>query len=404
MTDAPTPITDDADATPARRRTRRLPRVLIAVGIVVAVLVGGSYAATAAIDVVPPHTLVQIETTQTSRWGGIFPARTAAASAHPIAQSVALEPLAGGVPWKGEQVPVEQFLTATETAAFLVARDGVITAEWYGPDTDAATPLSSWSVAKSFVSLLVGQAIARGQLAESDRLVDILPELASGTAYDDITVAQLLDMTAAVDIPEDYNEYWPFTGTARMYITKDLARFMADNRATDAAPGSVGEYRSAHTQLLGMILARVTGEDLTTLLERDLWQPIGAASDATWNLDREGGIEKAFCCINATARDHLRIGQLVVDGGVVGDAQVVPAEWITRITTPAPLPVDGWGYAAQWWHVPGGDGADLSAIGVYGQYIYVDPPSGTVIVKFSDYGTEQDEQETIDAFRAIAGR
>jgi CubicO group peptidase (beta-lactamase class C family) len=156
------------------------------------------------------------------------------------------------------------------------------------------------------------------------------------------------------------------------------------------------------TQLLGMALARVEGLPLAELLERDIWGPIGAEDDALWNLDRSGGQEKGFCCLNATARDFAKIGRLVLDGGRAGDAQIVPPAWIDRIRTPAPHQVGIWPYSAQWWHPTGGDGADLTAVGVYGQYVYVDPPSGTVIVKLSDHGTTQDEQETIEVFRAIA--
>ncbi|WGX96928.1 serine hydrolase [Nocardioides sp. L-11A] len=376
-------------------------RILIGLLVAVVVVVGGAYAGTALLGVVPPHTLLRIQTTEPSRWGDLFPARTVEAAPGDRTAPAAAPP-AGEVPWKGRTVPVREFLTSTDTVAFVVVRDGQVTQEWYADDVDPGTRLSSWSVAKSFVSLLVGQAIGRGELAEDDRLVELLPELEAGTAYDEVTVRDLLDMTAGIDVPEDYNAYWPFTGTARMYITRDLPEFVADHREVDSRPGTEGVYRSVDTELLGLILEQVTGRHLADLLETDLWQPIGAAADATWSLDREDGREKAFCCINATARDYARIGQLVLDGGRVGDRQVVPQEWITRISTPAPLPVDDWGYAAQWWHPTGGDGSDLSAIGIYGQYIYVSPRTGTVVVKLSDYGTEQDEQETIDAFRAIA--
>ncbi|MGC0363874.1 CubicO group peptidase (beta-lactamase class C family) [Rhodococcus sp. 27YEA15] len=153
--------------------------------------------------------------------------------------------------------------------------------------------------------------------------------------------------------------------------------------------------------MLGEILAKVEGVPLTELLERDIWGPIGAQDPATWNLDDDGGREKAFCCINATARDFAKIGQLVLDGGSVGGTQVVPPAWITRISTPAPDEVSAWGYSAQWWHPTGANRPDLFAVGIYGQYIYLDPATRTVMVKLSDYGSEQDEQETIDAMRAI---
>lgn len=381
---------------------RVIKRVLVGLVLAVVALVALAYVGTALLGVVPPQTLYRIETTQPSRWGDVFPARTVAAPAEERALPRSSDSFDQDVPWKGDRIPVTDFLETTDTDAFVVVEGGKITYEWYADGTTATTRLSSWSVAKSVVSLLVGQAIDRGELSEDDRLVDVLPELETGGDYDRVTVRDLLDMTAGIDVPEDYNEYWPFTGTARMYITKDLRDFVADHRTTDFVPGSKGVYRSVNTQLLGLILEKVTGEHLADLLSHDLWKPIGAGHDATWNLDQEGGNEKAFCCINATARDYARLGQLVLDDGRVGDTQVLPTSWITRISTAAPHEVDGWGYSAQWWHPPGGTGDDFSAIGIYGQYIYVNPTADVVIVKLSDYGTEQDEQDTIDAFRALA--
>jgi CubicO group peptidase (beta-lactamase class C family) len=294
------------------------------------------------------------------------------------------------------------FLGTTHTNSFLVLRDGAVTHEWYRDGFTATTRQSSWSVVKSIVSLLTGRAVAAGKLTEDDRLVRILPELTTGGEYDSVTIRDLLDMASGVDVSENYNKYLPLTGTARMYLTEDLAGFVRDHHGLRFPPGSAGEYRSVDTQLLGMALARVEGLPLAELLERDIWGPIGAEDDALWNLDRSGGQEKAFCCLNATARDFAKIGRLVLDGGRAGDAQIVPPAWIDRIRTPAPHQVGIWPYSAQWWHPTGGDGADLTAVGVYGQYVYVDPPSGTVIVKLSDHGTTQDEQETIEVFRAIA--
>ncbi|WP_328431831.1 serine hydrolase domain-containing protein [Streptomyces sp. NBC_00453] len=250
------------------------------------------------------------------------------------------------------------------------------------------------------ISLMVGQSIAAGHLHEDDLLVDLLPELKKGGAYDKITVRHLLDMSSGIDVSEDYSGIL-MTGTPRMYLTTDLPNFVKDNRALRFTPGSKGEYRSADTQLLGQILHRVEGKSVAALLQERIWQPMGAEDDATWNLDREGGTEKSFCCLNATARDFAKIGQLALDNGRAGDRQIVPQAWIDRLSTPAVTMSNGWSYSAQWWH-PSGAKGDFSAVGVYGQYIYVNPAERTVIVKLSDHGTEQDEQETIDAMRDLS--
>ncbi|MGW6379172.1 serine hydrolase domain-containing protein [Rhodococcus sp. NPDC055112] len=402
-TEPTTTAAEPPTATERPRRRSRLRTAAIVVPVVAATLVASTYAATAALDIPAPPTLARLLTDAPSKQGELYPARAVAASPDPAPLRVNSVPLPETVPWKGGQIPVAQFLETTNTNAFLVLRDGALTHEWYRDGVGPTTPLSSWSMAKSVVSLLIGQAIGAGKLSEDDRLVDVLPELATGGEYDTVTVRHLLDMTAGVDVSENYNPYWPLTGTARMYLTRDLDEFVADHREVTSTPGSEGDYRSVETQLLGQVLARVEGKPLTELLERNLWAPIGAEDGATWNLDREGGQEKAFCCLNATARDYAKIGQLVLDGGRAGDSQVIPTAWIERISTPAPHQVSSspWGYSAQWWH-PTSDSPDLSALGIYGQYTYVDPATGTVIVKLSDHGTEQDEQATFEVLRAIA--
>ncbi|WP_067846020.1 serine hydrolase domain-containing protein [Nocardia lijiangensis] len=393
MTDQPTPTS---------RLRRYAPRIVVALGLIVAVVVGAAFAAAPLLHIPGPATLAHLLRDAPSTQGSLFESRTVPAAAAPRPFPRATAPLPDTVPWKGSHVPVADFLAATRTNSFLVLRDGTLTHEWFRSGVGPTTRQSSWSVAKSVVSLLIGRAVEAGTLREDDRLVDILPELADGTEFDSITLRHLLDMTSGVDVSENYNPYWPLTGTARMYLTEDLSGFVRDHRGLEFAPGSQGDYRSVDTQLLGMALARATGTPLGDLLAQQIWAPIGAEDDALWNLDRAGGQEKAFCCLNATARDFAKIGQLVLDGGRVGATQVIPPMWIERISTPAPLPVSEWGYGAQWWH-PTGAEPDLMAIGVYGQYIYVDPPSRTVIVKLSDHGTTEDEEDTIEVFRALAG-
>lgn len=380
---------------------RRWRRSLLGIGAALALLAGLAYGAAAVLRVPPPHELVRLQTTDPSAQGTVFAHRPVVSSGPAIELPRAVEELPSTVPWKGGELAVEEMLELTHTRAFVVLHEGRLVHEWYAPGVDAGTRLSSWSVAKSVISLMVGQAIGRGELSEDDRLVDLLPEFRTGGPYDEVTVGDLLDMASGIDVSENYNPWWPFEGTARLLLSTDLPGFLADHRELAFEPGSRAEYRSVDTQLLSMILARVNGRPVARIASEDLWTPIGAEAGATWNLDREGGIEKGFCCLNATPRDFARIGQLVLDDGRVGDAQVVPRAWIERISSPSPLPLGGWGYSAQWWHAPSSDG-DFTAIGVYGQYIYVDPEARTVIAKLSDHGTEQDELETIDALRHIA--
>lgn len=391
----------------ARQWSSRQRKVVIATGSVVAlvaVLVGGAFAATASMNMANPVTIARAVLTNPSERAKFFPSREIAAPAksHPFAEApVQLPP---SVPWKGGDVTVEDFLATTKANSFLILKDGKLAHEWYRDGVTRDTPQWSYSVAKSVTSLLAGIAIDRGTLSEDDLLVDVVPELrtGTGTGYDTITIRNLLDMTSGVDVSENTSSINPFSGTVGMGLSTDLDDFLSSNRDLAFAPGSKGEYRSVDTALLGAAVVRSEGKSLSELLQDEIWGPVGAESPATWTIDHPGGREQGFAGLNATARDFAKIGQLVLDNGKVGDTQAVPAAWIERIRTEAPEQVDGMGYSAQWWHPNGGSGKDFSAIGIYGQYIYIDPVTGTVIVKLSDYGPEQDEQETIEVFRSLA--
>lgn len=371
-------------------------------GAAVALVAALAWATTIVLDVPGPLRLLSLALAEPSAVGTLFAVRAVPASSGPRQLPEQTMPWPPELLWKGQHLSVLAFLRQTGTRAFVVVHRGAVVAEWYDEATDVRTPLASWSVAKSILSLLVGQSIAVGHLHERDRLVDVLPALRDAGADPRITVRDLLDMTSGIDVPETYDAWRFWQGTTGMYLTRDLRLFVERHIGQQfALPGMQGVYRSIDTQLLGQVLATVERRPLASLLSDWLWTPLGAEQPASWNLDHAGGAEKAFCCINATARDFAKVGELILDNGRIGTRQIIPAPWIARLMAPAPLSVDGIGYSAQWWHPPGRDD-DLSAIGVYGQYIYVDRRNDVVIVKLSGYGMEQDEFAIIDAFRALA--
>lgn len=381
------------------RPRRRLRRVLVTVGVTLAVLVGGAYVAAEVADVPAPHVLVRTANLPPSQWESAFAYRTVEAGA-PRALETGDTTLPDEVPWPGGDIAFDDFLERTNTNSFVVLHDGKLVHEWYGDDFDTSTRQPSFSVAKSMVSLLIGQSIGRGEITEDTLLVDVVPELKTGGDYDLITVGHLLDMKAGVAVSEVYRRYWPFTGTSLMYLTEDLPAFVANRTEVDRVPGEKGQYRSVETQLLGLVLEKVTGENLSTLLSEGIWTPMGAEADATWSLDREDGHEKAFAAVNAVARDYARLGQLVLDDGRAGDTQVIPEAWIERISTPS-VQLGDMGYSAQWWH-PFEGSETMSALGIHGQYVFIDPVQDVVVVKLSDHGDQQDEQETLDVLQAVA--
>ena len=165
------------------------------------------------------------------------------------------------------------------------------------------------------------------------------------------------------------------------------------------------EYRSIDTQLVGMVIQKITGMSLSDVLSQKVWGPIGAEYDATWNVDHVGGFEKGFCCLNMAARDYAKLGLLMVNDGVatpqVGSSstQVIPPAWITRMGTSISTMEHNWGYGAFTWHPY--ENVQMF-LGLHGQFVFSVPETNTVIVKLSDNLTDVDNEETVKILHDIA--
>jgi len=319
------------------------------------------------------------------------------------------EQLPETVPWRnGEVVPLDQFFTESRTLAFVVLHDGKLVTERYFLGTTKETPLPSWSVAKAMAGLLVGQAIREKRLTLSTRLVDVLPwlEIAGrrSRGYNTITVRDLLDMTSGIDAPEDYDPASGAEGTIGMLLSPNLRQYVRERRGMVVKPGKEFEYLSFNSQLLAMVLQKAFRKSYVRAFTRRLWRPAGTEFPATWDRDLRG-VARGFCCLNATARDFARLGLLVLDANGSRSAPVSRA-WRRRLLTPRPHMDGDWGYSTAFWHPDGAKAgtrsADAAAIGILGQYIYINARTGTVIVKMSSHGIEQDERETFRAMRSIA--
>ena len=348
-----------------------------------------------------------VRTTSTAfRTGG--PA-TIAPARHVRTLPASTEQLPATVPWRNdEEVPLDQFLTESQTRAFVVLHDGKLVTERYFLGTTKETPLPSWSVAKSMAGLLVGQAIRERRLTLNTRLVDILPWLEvtgrRSQGYNKITVRDLLDMTSGIDAPEDYDLASGAEGTIAMLLSPDLRQYVQARRDMVGEPGEKFEYLSFNTQLLALVLQKAFGKRYVDAFTEGLWRPAGAEFPATWDQDLRG-VARGFCCLNAAARDLARLGLLVLDANGSRAAPVSRA-WRRRLLTPQPHMDGGWGYSTAFWHPEGAKAgtrsADATAIGIMGQYIYINTRTDTVIVKMSSHGIEQDERETFRAMRSIA--
>jgi len=338
-----------------------------------------------------PVAAIKLGLAPASKTPTLLPWHVVAPSSKPITLPTATESMPANVDWMGKTITWQQFLDVSNTNAFLVVRNGVLTYEYYNAKKNitATTQLPSYSVAKTMTSLIAGQLIAAGKLKESDKFVDYFPEYKTGTSFDQVTVQSLLDMESGVGVSDNYPngpQGWG-VAIAQMYATTDMNWFIKHNRKMAFAPDSKAEYRSVDTQLLGMIIHRITGERVSDYFSKNIWQPVGAATAATWNVDHIGGIEKTFCCFNASARDYAKVGLMLINNGSTASRHIISPAWIKRLSTPAVTLDNKWGYGAFMWHPY----QNINLMhGLHGQFVLMNPATRTVIVKLSDNPTNGD--------------
>lgn len=327
----------------------------------------------------------------------------AAAGAQPLPR--APEPRAVRAAWRaaGGEADMEAQLTALDTQAFLVVRGGTVIYEGYFNGTRREDWVTSFSVAKSFLSALVGIAVQQGAISSlDDPVTRYLPELGQRDArFHAVTLRHLLDMASGIR----YREF-PFLwgDDAKTYYHPDLRGLALREARIEGPPGLRFHYNNFHPLLLGMVLERATRMPVAQYLQTRLWQPAGMVGEASWSLDREGGFEKMESGLNARAEDFARFGLLMLRGGELGGAQVVPRDWAEASTAPEPrghIPgyyaASPWTHAsaqryyrAMWWGQRRGDGGrDFAARGNHGQLVFVSPRNDVVIVRHgSRYGLD----------------
>jgi CubicO group peptidase (beta-lactamase class C family) len=318
--------------------------------------------------------------------------------------------------FEGRSLDAAQFLAEIETTGLLVLRDGRIVFERYWLGNDATTQAASWSVGKSFVSALVGVAIAEGAIGSVEDPVSDYAPMLQGGAYDGVRLKDVLQMSSGARWNEDYSD--PHSDINRWL------RIMADGGSLDAfaaglvrdrEPGTYNRYNTTDTHVLGMVVRGATGRSLSEYLREKLWDPLGAEADAFWVVD-SAGAELAGGGLNAVLRDYARLGELYRNGGAWKGRRLLPEAWVSASVTPdAPHVMPGTrpsaesalGYGFQWW-VPG-NGA-YCAIGVYNQFVCVDPGTRTVIAQtaaFRRYAADRQPEsyrvgECLALFHAIA--
>jgi CubicO group peptidase (beta-lactamase class C family) len=295
---------------------------------------------------------------------------------------------------------VDEYMASQRAAGLVIVQEGKVRFERYGLGFGAGGRWTSFSVAKSITSTLVGAAIKDGAIRSlDDKVSQYIPDL-KGSAYDDVTAAQLLTMSSGVRWNEDYedpkadvamfNNAEPETGMdATVSYMRKLPRAHP--------PGTVWHYNTGETNLIGVLVSSAVKKPLAQYLEEKIWKPAGMEAKATWLLGKTGH-EIAGCCLQAATRDFARMGLLVLANGAAGGQQIVPPDWFAAAThKQKDIGEPGKGYGYQWWTY---DDGTVAAQGIFGQGIFIDPGRRLVIASNANWtrATEGPEGDAREAF------
>ncbi|MBI3391754.1 MAG: serine hydrolase [Nitrospirae bacterium] len=297
------------------------------------------------------------------------------------------------------EVPLSELLSATETVAFLIVKNDAIVFEKYLQGFDRASPSLSFSMAKSLLSVLIGCAIADGYLKSVDQPVtDFVPELKE-QGFASVTLKHLLQMTSGIDYME--NDF-PLGLHVRFYYTNRLEPEILNLRLREP-PGTRFVYKSGDAFVLTLALKRALGGmSITQYMQERIWNPLGMEADGVWSIDHApDGLEKTSCCIAATARDFAKFGRLYLNKGSWNGRRIVPEVWVRESTRSDTSPGSNWNYQHLWWLVAR-DRPDFMANGHLGQFLYINPSAGVVIVRLGKSMGGLSREEWTQVFMSLS--
>lgn len=293
------------------------------------------------------------------------------------------------------------FLAAQRVRGVLVLQGGKIRLERYvSPDT-RTTRWNSFSVAKSITSTLVGAALKDGSIRSLDDPVTRYISGLRGSAYDEVTVRELLTMTSGVKWNEDYTDV--NSDVARMYSQPpdpgfDMTVSYVRKLPREAPPGTKWVYKTSEANLIGVLVADATGRRLADYLSDKIWRPYGMERDAEWMID-DVGDEQGGCCLAMTLRDYGRFGQFILDGARIDGTSIVAENWLSDATRTQVPTGPGTGYGYQWWTR---DDGTFEGRGIYGQTLHIDRARRLVIVinSATEHPTDRASGQARQAFIA----
>lgn len=315
--------------------------------------------------------------------------------------------LEGSFCFEGVSYPLETFMEDTRTLAMVAVKEDVIRYENYFSGGNEATVFSSNSMGKSFVSALMGIAVSEGYVdSVEDPVGKYIPEFA-GTELENIPIRACLKMASGINFDEDRD----MSGFSMRTLMGTPAMKVIAKYGTQEEPYTYRRYLSINTEILGQVIVNATGRSLAEYMEEKLWKRIDAAHDAFWTLSN--GTELAMGGLSVSMRDYVRFARLYLHEGAYNGEQILDREWV-RASMDASEEFakpganndayNAIGYGYQWW-IPEGNQGEFMAIGVYGQWIYVNPSKQVIIVKTSadpDFMEPGYELKHVEFFRAVA--
>ncbi|GAB4154168.1 MAG: serine hydrolase [Winogradskyella sp.] len=290
--------------------------------------------------------------------------------------------------------PTEELSKANKdwgTIAYVIIKNDSIWFEEYYDGFGEDSKSNSFSMAKSYVSGMLGKAIMDGYIKSLDQPVcDFLPDFCEGKAAK-MTVGDLSSMASGTNWDERY--YSPFSITTRAYFDDDLAK-VCNGLKVVKEPGQAFKYASGDTQMLAMVIEKATGKKLYKYLEESFWKPLGSENDVLWQVDSEDhDLVKAYCCIAGNAKDFARFGKLYKDHGKWNGKQVLDSAFVAKSITPRFADSPEYGYG--WWMKDVNGKSFKMMRGHLGQYVIVQPEDNVIIVRL---GHQKSPDAGIGAF------
>ncbi|UOO89005.1 beta-lactamase family protein [Vitreoscilla massiliensis] len=351
----------------------------------------------------------------------LYPTRSVAAGGKPLVLRTSAEELPVSYAVDGKDINTDVFMRRNQVAGLLIMRDGKILVERYAQGNTPDSRWTSFSIAKSISSTLIGAAVADGKIGSlNDEVTRYVPAL-KGSSYEGVSVGQVLDMSSGVKWNETYRD--PKSDRRQMFNAQlaqqpgGIVAVMAGLKRIHPA-GSTFNYSTGESYLQAEILKGATGKTSSAYLSEKIWGPLGMQTPAFWQLESPNGTEIASSGFSATLRDYARFGQFILNDGVINGKRVLPQGWVASIADVSPEShlypgklYDGeydLGYHKQWWILPKGDKATaehgdgaFSAVGIFGQYLYINPAKKTVAVVWSTWPEPEVERSEKETFAYI---